>query len=120
MYGNKSQMSWKPNSRTFTALAPCVNEVQHTASVFDPRLGTVAIVSGWAVLTQPLTSKICSTCAVLVPVLVLDDVLRLHDLPLRAALSLPVPADEDGRIVALRRDEDLQLDILNFPPNPSQ
>ena len=23
MYGNKSQMSWKPNSRTFIALAPC-------------------------------------------------------------------------------------------------
>ena len=41
--------------------------------------------------------------------LVLDDVLRLHDLALRAdALSLPVTADEDGCVVALRRDEDLQ------------
>ena len=26
MYGNKSQMSWKPNPRTFIALAPCVKE----------------------------------------------------------------------------------------------
>ena len=26
MYGNKSQMSWKPNSRTFIALAPCVGQ----------------------------------------------------------------------------------------------
>ena len=26
MYGNKSQMSWKPNSRTFITLAPCVRE----------------------------------------------------------------------------------------------
>ena len=40
MYGNKSQMSWKPNSRTFIALAPCV-------PVSCNRRRTLLLASGW-------------------------------------------------------------------------
>ena len=47
MYRNKSQMSWKPNSRTFIALAPCVWQVGQLQALRTTSTLTTVITNTW-------------------------------------------------------------------------